>query len=285
MTNVDTKPRRWSIWSVTELDASSRPGKGTNPDYRGYIPVNPQSHFPGGYTTLYGDENNPEFALDPHHHLLQAHYQRKVAKVGLDSREGWVANVDGTRGYVFVHAFHFQHGREYPEGSSVEYWMYGLGKISSNATEKSTADTDTPYTIETELLAPLETLQPGQSASFDSEWRLARIGGSFPILDCTPAGCTAEAFAARRASPGVLILSGRFGVFYYGGARVRILDAGGRQLSETAPARISPEQPLVMQKDFPNVSAPAAARALELVAYDGQSKAIGTLAHCAITDR
>jgi len=286
MTNVDTKPRRWSIWSVTELDASSRTGDGVNPDYRGYIPVNPQSHFPRGYTTLYGDESNPEFALDPHHHLLQTHYERKVAKVGLDSREGWVANVDGTRGYVFVHAFHFQPGREYPEGSSVEYWMYGLGKISSGkATEKSTTDTETPYAIETELLAPLETLQPGQSASFDYEWRVARIGGSVPILDCTAAGCTAEAFAARRASHGALILSGRFGVFDSGSARLRILDGGGKQLSETAPARISPDQPLVMQKDFPRVSAPANARTLELVAYDGQGKAIGTLARCPITNR
>jgi hypothetical protein len=286
MTNVDTARHRWGIWSVTQLDASSRSGEGYNPDYYGYIPVNPQSHFPKGYTILFGEANNPEFVLEPERHLLRIHYERKVGKVGLDSREGWVANVDGAHGYVFVQAFHFQPEREYPDGSSVEYWVNGLGKIFAwrKQIEMSASPSENPYVIETELLSPLETLQPGQSASFDYEWHLARIGGSFPILDCKAAGCTAEAFACRRTSNGALTLSGRFGVFYSGIARARILDAVGNQLSESGPVKISPDLPLVMQTDFPSLSAPANARMIELVVYDGQGRAMGRLARCAITD-
>lgn len=286
MTNVDTKPRRWGIWSVTQLDASSRSGEGYNPDYRGYIPVNPQSRLPNGYVVLFGDKNNPQFTLDPNHNLLHIHYERKVGKVGLDSHAGWVANVDGTSGYVFVQAFHFQPGREYPDGSSVEYWTNGLGKIFAwrKEIEMSPSPSETPFFIETELLSPLESLQPGQSASFDYEWRLTRIGGSFPILECTAAGCTAEAFACKRTGNGTLALSGRFGVFYSGVARVRMLDADNNQLSGTGPVKVSPGLPLVMQTDFPNVSAPASARMIELIIYDGQGRAIDRLARCAITN-
>jgi hypothetical protein len=285
MTNVDTKPRHWGIWSVTQLDASSGSGEGYNPDYYGYIPVNPQSHFPKGYTVLFGEANNPEFMLEPQRNLLRIHYERKVGKVGLDSRGGWVANVDGVRGYVFVQAFHFQPARKYPDGSSVEYWINGLGKIFAwrKEIDMSPSPSENPYVIETELLSPLESLQPGQSASFDYEWRLARIGGSFPILDCTAAGCTAEAFACRQTSSGALRLSGRFGVFYSGSTRVRILDARGNQLSVSSAVKISPKFPLVVQTDFPNLSAPAGARVTELVVYDGQGKAIDTLARCAVT--
>ena len=147
-----------------------------------------------------------------------------------------------------------------------------------------TSPSENPFVIETELLSPLESVQPGQSASFDYEWRVARIGGSFPIFGCTAAGCTAEAFACRRTSNGALTLSGRFGVFYSGVARLRMLDADGNQLSETGPVKISPASPLVMPTDFPNVSAPASARMIELVVYDGQGRAIDRLARCVITN-
>ena len=286
MTNVDAKPRRWGIWSNTQLDASSRSGEGYNPDYRGYIPVNPQSRFRNGDVVLFGDKNNPEFTLNPDRNLLRIHYERKVGKVGLDSREGWVANVDGAHGYVFVQAFHFQPGREYPDGSSVEYWTNGLGKIFAwrKEIEMSTSPSENPYVIETELLSPLESLQPSQSASFDYEWHVARIGGNFPILDCTAAGCTAETLVCKRTSNGAFTLSGRFGVFYSGTARVRILDAVGNQLSETSPVKISPDLPLVMQTDFPSLSAPASARMIELVVHDGQGRPVDRLARCAITN-
>jgi hypothetical protein len=287
MTNVDTKPHRWGIWSVTQLSVSSRSGEDYNRDYRAYIPLNPQSRFPNGYVILFGDKENPEFTLDHDSNLLRIHYQRKVGKVGLDSRAGWVANVDGERGYVFVQAFRFQPAREYPDGSSVEYWVNGLGKIFAwrKEIEMPTSPSENPFFVETELLSPLESLQPGLSASFDYEWRVARIGGSFPILDCTVAGCTAEAFACRRTPNGTLVLSGRFGVFYSGVARLRVLDGDNNQLSVTPLLKVSPDTPLVMHTDFPNVPAPASARTIELVVYDGQGKAIDRLARCQIKDK
>ena len=284
MTNVDSKPRRWGIWSITQLDVSSPSGEGYDPDFYGYIPINPHSHFPAGYSVLFGDAHNPQFVPHPQQHLLRIHYERKVGKAALDSDAGWVANVDGARGYVFVQAFQFKPDREYPDEASVEYWVYGLGSIFAwhKLIEMPESAAENPYSIETELLGPLETLQPGQSASFDYEWRLARIGGNFPIIDCTDAGCTAEVLSASQTSGGTLTLSGRFGVFYHGSARLRFLDERGKQLFETHPVSVSPDSPLVMRSAFHDLAVPAGACSLEVLVSDDQGKSVGTLARCAM---
>jgi len=50
-------------------------------------------------------------------------------KAGLDSHAGWVATVDGRNADVFVQRFRFEPEKEYPDGSSVEFWHNGLGRI------------------------------------------------------------------------------------------------------------------------------------------------------------
>jgi hypothetical protein len=284
MENIDTKARSWGIWTVTQLDARNASGTGFNPNFWAYIPANPQSHFSDGFAILFGRKTNPEFQYDPQERMMRVHYQRKVGKIAMDSPSGWIANVDGDSGYVFVQTFRYEAHRDYPDGASVEYWTNGLGKIFAWGKEviQPESAAENPYAIETELLSPREKLQPGQSASFDYEWRVARIGGSFPILDCTKAGCTAEALTSKRTSSGALTISGRFGVFYAGTARARFLDAAGNQLSETGPIKTTPNSPLVMQTDLPSVQAPASARTIELVVYDAQGKAIDKLARCTI---
>jgi hypothetical protein len=284
--DIDTKPRSWGIWTVTQLDARNASGNGFNPNFWGYIPANPRSHFSHSFKILFGDKTNPEFQYDPQQRMMRVHYQRKMGKIAMDSPSGWVANVDGNSGYIFVQTFRYEADHEYPDGASVEYWTNGLGKIFACGKETIQPESSAvnPYAIESELLSPRENLQPGQSASFDYEWRVARIGGGFPVLDCTAAGCTAESLASKRTRNGTLTFSGRFGLFYEGAVRARILDAGRNLLLETATVKISPNSPLVMQTDFPKVSAPANARVLELVVFDTKGKAIDKLARCTITD-
>ena len=280
MKNIDTKPRSWGIWTNTQLDARDPNGTGFNPNFWAYIPGNLHSHFSNGYKILFGGKTNSQFQYDTQSHMMRVHYERQVGKVGMDSPAGWVANVDGNSGYIFVQIFRYQAGCDYPDGASVEYWTNGSGEIFAWGKQviQPESPTENPYVVETELLSPRKNLQPGQSTSFDYEWRVARVGRGFPVLDCTAVGCTAEAFLAKRVNPGVLGLSGRFGVFYAGTARVRLLDASGRQLSETAAVRISPDSPLVMETDFPNVSAPETTRVIELVVCNAKGKTIGTLA-------
>ncbi len=282
MKNIDAKPRSWGIWTNTQLDAKNPKGTDFNPDFRAYIPGNPHSHFKQGYKILFGSETNPQFQYDAHTHMMRIHYERQVGKVVMDSPAGWLANVDGSAGYVFVQTFRYDADRDYPDGASVEYWTNGLGKIFAWGKEviQPNDAAENPYVAETELVGPYAHLKPGETASFDYEWRVARIGGSFPILDCTVVGCTAEAFVGKRTNNGELSLSGRFGVFYAGTVRARILDAQGNRLLETAAIEISPDSPLVAQSDFPTMSAPANAHVIELVVYDAAGKAVGMLARC-----
>jgi hypothetical protein len=69
---------------------------------------------------LFGDEKNPEFPLNPQEGLLKLHYQWVVGKVGLDSDAGWLANVDGFTGYLFVQSFDFV-----PVTLTIRPWRYG----------------------------------------------------------------------------------------------------------------------------------------------------------------
>lgn len=73
--------------------------------------------------------DNPSFQSDPRRRLMRVHYQYKVGKIGLDSRAGWVATVEGQSGAVFVQRFVLEPKKEYPDGSSVEFRLNGAGKI------------------------------------------------------------------------------------------------------------------------------------------------------------
>ena len=108
MKNIDRKPRRWGLWAITQLDVGNRHGQGYNRNYQACCPLNPRSLYPEGYRVLYGLVNNPSFQPDHEAGMLRVNYRRLVGKVGLDSAAGWVASMDATDGYVFVHRFTFE---------------------------------------------------------------------------------------------------------------------------------------------------------------------------------
>ena len=150
---------------------------------------------------------------------MRVNYQYQVGKIGLDSPAGWVATVDGASGAVFVQRFLFEPGKEYPDGSSVEFWLNGVGKIRAynkdlvlpaNAAEN-------PYVFESEVLSPFARLAPGESYTWRYDWLAANIGGDFPVVDCSEAGITCEPLRTVVAE-GTLHLAGRFGVFAPGSA-------------------------------------------------------------------
>jgi len=281
MKNVDTKPRRWGIWQVTQLDAGSRGGEGFNPEIRCYSPINPKSRYVRGYNEMFGLINNPSFRADPATGLFCAHYERRVGKIGLDNAAGWVATVDGTRGYVFVERFTPFPDKTYPDHASVEFWMNGAGQFVTGTTVVEAKDDpiETPHLVETEVLGPLVELAPGQSASFRLDWYAARIGGKYPVLGCTEVGVTCEPLSAKAAG-GKVRLAGRFGVFYPATAQVVFLDAGGKECGKvTLKAAASPTAPLVLEGDE---SLPAEAATACLILCDASGKVLGELARAPV---
>lgn len=177
MLNQSNHLTRWGIWSVTQLNVGRPDGSDCNPAFYTYIPLNPDTHLPGGYRTMFGDAKNSQ--VDKENKLLRIKYEWIVGKVGLDSSAGWMANVDGTTGYVFLQAFTIYPRAEYPDGSSVEVWTNGLGTIKAwgKVMEMPKSTAENPYVVESELVSPYIELKPGQMGDFEYNWYSALDNG------------------------------------------------------------------------------------------------------------
>jgi hypothetical protein len=285
MTNVDTRSRRWGIWSVAQVDASATgPGDDYNRNLRLYCPKNPKSIFPRGYDVLFGLVNNPAYQGDDQPGMMRVHYQNRVGKIGMDTSAGWIATVDGTAGYVFVQRFDHFPDRPYPDNSSVEVWLSGPGQIAI-AGEIINMEDDPigiPTLIESELLSPYARLEPGESYTFGYDWFAAHVGGDYPVLDCTQAGVVCEPFSVTRSGDGFQV-AGRFGVFYQGTAGVVFLDDAGRPLGRAKSRRsITPAQPLVLTEHLTIPSPSPKITQASLLVFDSEGREIAELARVRI---
>jgi hypothetical protein len=248
MTNVDTKPRRWGIWSHIQLDGFNAKRTGHNPLMNAYCPINPNSHFPKGFSIIFGKKDNPSFQPDYAAGMMKVNYQYQVGKIGLDSHAGWLATVNGETGHAFIQRFVFESDQPYPDGASVEFWHNGIGSIQAyqkTMTMDSTIDKN-PCVFESEVLSPYAKLAPGETSTFKYQWQATTIGGDFPITECNDAGVTCLPLAASW-SKGKLQLTGRFGVFAPGQIRVILYGPAGETISsEIMKEPASPLKPLVV---------------------------------------
>jgi hypothetical protein len=282
MTNIDTRKRRWGIWSNTQLNAANRRGPGYNPHVWGFCPLNPQSRWAKGYNVMFGSEDNPSYKPDSDRRLMCVHYERLLGKIGIDSDAGWAAVVDGTDGYAFVQRFAFAPGRDYPDGASVEIWMDGIGKIIVGG--KTWEGTDdplaTPYIFESEVLSPMEELQPGESSTFRYEWCAANVGGNYPVLDCTDVGVVSEPVRCVRGEE-TIRLGGRLGAFFTGRCVAVFTDVLGNPLGRAdLNLEITPLQPLIFHSmELGPVPKNTVTISLELEGNHGTI--LGELAHVA----
>jgi hypothetical protein len=263
MKNIDTKTRRWGIWSHTQLDGAKADRSSFNPLLQAWCPINPKSKFPRGYQVMFGEENNPSFRAERERGLVCVDYRYLVGKIGVDSPGGWVATVDGASGAVFVQRFVFEPGKEYPDGASVEFWHNGAGKI--HAYNKDIVlpanPAENPYVFESEVLSPFARLAPGESYTWRYEWFAANIGGDWPVLDCTALGITCKPLVVKDGK-----VTGHFGVFCRGTADVMV---DGKKITSVP---VSPSEPFVV-----NLDVPATAKTVSIFITDSNGKRLGEL--------
>jgi hypothetical protein len=231
MKNIDVKPRRWGIWTVTQFDTSSRRGAGYNKNFWAYCPLNPQSKLYKGYRVLYGAVNNTSFKPDYQNQMMRVHYQHRVGKIGIDCSAGWVATVDAADGYAFVHRFTYEPDKPYPDDSSVEFWCNGLGEFVAwgKVNKMPEAPQDNPYLLETEILSPFASLNPGQSYTFHYDWYAAKIPLDSAVKACNQVGVTCRPLSAAFHG-GKLVLDGSYGVFYKANCRLIFLDENDNEI-------------------------------------------------------
>jgi len=284
MMNVDKRPRRWGIWAHTQLDAGLPGSDKYNRLMRAWCPINPRSHFERGYDVIFGEQDNPSFEADAKRGIMRVSYHYQVGKIGLDSHAGWVATVDGRQGDVFVQRFTFEPEREYPDGSSVEFWHNGVGRIFAyNKWMDMPDDRDeNPYVFESEVLSPFTRLQSGESYTWRYEWNACRIGGDYPVVDCSAAGLVSQPLDCRRHGDGVQ-LSGRFGVFHLGRLILEMYDEKSHLLAtEVLSPTATPVLPVVVDL---KLSLLTPARTLALVLQDPEGRRIGEVARHALSKK
>jgi len=279
MTNVDDEPRRWGIWAHTQLDAGRADGdEEYNRLLRAWCPINPRSKFERGYRVIFGKKDNPSFEADARRGLLTVSYRYRVGKIGLDSHAGWVATVDGRTGHVFVQRFRYDPDKPYPDGSSVEFWHNGVGRIHAYNKWMDMPDdpAENPCVFESELLSPYARLKPGERFTWSYDWYACRIGGDFPVRECTPAGVVSEPLACRRDRDGRrLRLRGRFGVFHLGRLVLQACDEESAVLAtEILQPHATPLKPLVLDR---TIQLPSATSSIAVVLQDTQGKTIGVI--------
>jgi hypothetical protein len=283
MKNIDTKPRRWGIWAVTQFNTANRHGEGYNKKFYTYCPMNPKSIFPKGFDNLYGLVSEPSFTPDYKNQMLRMNYQWRVGKVGIDNPAGWIATVDAADGYAFVHRFKYEPSKPYPDNSSVEFWANGVGNFIAWGKEvKCEADAKaTPYFLESEILSPFARLLPGESYTFNYEWAAAKIAPDLAVRDCKEVGVICIPLTVKQSSSG-FALSGSFGVFYDGAARLAFISPSGRKTEALgASVEVSPLNALDLSQTpglTDGVIVPAGAKAIAILVYDKQGKMRGELA-------
>ena len=283
MKNIDTKDRRWGIWSHTQFNAGNRYGDGYNKNYWAYCPLNPDSVFPRGYGVIFGLAQNSQFKPDYKNGMMRVHYQRRVGKIGLDSDAGWIATVDGTDGYCFVQRFKFEKGKTYPDNSSVEFWTNGSGEIFAyNKIIKMTEDLrQNPYNFESEMIGPYAHLKPGQSSSFHYDWYAAKIGPNMPVVGCSELAVTCKPLSAR-LEDARLTLSGHYGLFQNGYIQLVLLDENNREIKKAQKRLpVTPLRPVDlsgMSELTAGIDVPETAQKAALCVYDTTGQVLGELA-------
>ena len=275
--NISDRLRRWSIWDVAQLQAEKTlPDGKLAPETSCTVtaPLNPQSKFPDGYWVMFGEPANPQWGVDREHRLVVAKYRWEIGKIGSDAcapdlHSGWIAFSNPRQGLAFTERFPVFPGEEYPDnGSTVECWTIGKGRVANLDYEHSDI-----YLMETEVLSPFYTFQPGESHNFQIEWGACRSAG--PILDVQAGGCASQRLAVQATHNGVQ-LSGVFGAFDSGNLLLTWLDKTGEVSGSILLASVNPAELIEFDQTFQPPAGATAAELSVLSEADVELRKLGT---------
>jgi Domain of unknown function (DUF4380) len=274
MRNISKRQVRWGIWHLIQNDAADAqdPSK-PNPELYVYIPINPKSIYPDGFTHIYGDVRHPSDEIVDHGRLLRIHYLYRVGKVGVDSSAGWLAIVNGQKDIGLVENFKHFPDRDYPDRSSVEAWNDGPGIISRTAFDQTlTGDLHkTPYFLESEVLSPLATLDPGEQYEFTVYWSPTSVPN--PVHKAVWAGAISEPLTASKEG-NQITLRGVFGVFTPGTLEAQFYSAMGAIIDHQTLESVDPREVVRLDK---TVALPADTYRVSILVRDAEGENRGFL--------
>jgi hypothetical protein len=239
----------WSVQSVSQYDTGdARDPSHHNRNLWGFTRANSSSGYLNRYHVKFGPAENSAVQVRENG-LFAAHYVPLAAELWIDSKDGWLAVVDGDSHYAMVERFRYDESKQYPGKASVIFWMNGpeLRQHPDGSTTFGREDKESqPFYMEAELNSPLVRLEPGESYNFDTQWFPTRADRDFQ--DANDAGVIIKPLHATRAADSDNIgLSGSFGVFYSGKLEARIYDTHGMLLGTRALMEVDPRNAVLLQ--------------------------------------
>lgn len=287
MKNVTGHIVEWSMQSVSQYDTSvpksqsSDEASRINHDFWTFTPANPSSSYLNRYHVRFGPAENPS-ALVRDDGLFRVHYAHLAAELWLDSKDGWLAVVDGRSQYAMVERFQYEESKPYPGKASVIFWTNGPElRLNGDGIPSLSASTDaSPYYLEAELNSPMCRLRPGASCDFETEWFPTRSGSEFHGV--TDAGIVIYPLRAQGLENGKVRLSGSFGVFFAGHLLARLYDDHGHSLGTMPIVDVTPSEMVSLESEIEPPSKPARL-SLHLIDESGLDR--GVLQEVAVAGR
>ena len=270
MKNVSGHTLEWSMQSVSQYDTSvpGAPGSEsaalTNHDFWTFTPANRSSSYLNRYHVRFGPAENPAVSVREDG-LFTVHYVHMAAELWLDSKDGWLAVLDGKSQYAMVERFQYDDSKPYPGKASVIFWTNGPEtRLNSDGIPSLSGDPDaSPYYLEAEINSPMCRLRPAESCTLDTEWLPTHSGGEFHGV--TDAGILVRPLRATVRENGKIGLSGSFGVFYSGHLIARLYDEHGHAIAATPVAEVNPTESVLLDTE---ISSPAKCARLSLHLVD-----------------
>jgi hypothetical protein len=257
MKNVTGHPIQWSMQSVSQYKTSDPANpQSYNHDFWAFTPVNATSAYLDKYHVRSGPADDPSFALRDG--LFTLHWLYLQDEVWLDSREGWIAVLDGSTKYAMVERFAYHAGADYPGLATVIFYSNGpsLQLNEQGMPQMTPADPGrAPYYMEAELNSPLITLKPGETYAMDTEWLPTRSEDD--LMSVASPGVIDKPLSAT-AIGGKMTLSGTFGVFFPGRLVAYLYNRRGANVAMIPFEQVSPRDLLKIHREFPIT--PAVAR-------------------------
>jgi hypothetical protein len=261
MKNVTGHSLEWSMQSVSQYDTSenslqSQGGAAhINHDFWTFTPANPASNYLNRYHVRFGPAENSAVSVRDDG-LFNVHYVHMAAELWIDSKEGWLAVVDGSSQYAMVERFQYQESKSYPGKASVIFWTNGPEmRLNEEGNPSLRADPDaSPYYLEAEINSPMCRLRPGESCDFETEWFPTRSGSEFHGV--TDAGIVIRPLRAANLEHNKVSLSGSFGVFFSGHLEARLYDDHGKSLGTLRVMDVNPTDAVLLESEITPPSRP-----------------------------
>ncbi len=258
MENTSRRPVRWSVWQVTQVDASQ--------GLEIFVPAK-------GFHQTFGDKPYPAVCFSAAERRVRLKYEDQVAKLAVEADQGWFASLDRARGFVLAETFSTTPGASYPDGAPVAFWISGQGTFTLHGDQvdmsAGTAGCD-PH-VETEIMSPLTDLEPAQSCQFRTAWHLATIDAP-EIISVNYCGVIGAPLAVQPGSPARF--TGSFGTFWEADLQLVAYDRASQIVGAFDLGKVNPRRPVILDN---NIALPPRTVRCSLVQFDSNHKQLGVL--------